>query len=284
MKKLSILSLVLTSLLIMPIYANGKTEVSQKPTIAVTIIPEETFVRKIAEDKVNIITIIPKGSSPENYEPTPKQRIEFENADIYFPIGVQSEINSIIDIVNTDKTKIVHLADEISTTYPPIFIGETRDPHVWLSPKRVLLMIDIIERELSLLDNKNASFYKENALNYKNEIKDAVIKVEEALKASKNKSFLVYHPAFNYFGDDFNLNMLALEKNGKDLSPKSMMEVINQAKKDGISNIFYQAEIAKDKSISISEELGGKAILLEPLSPNYVENLITMANTFKENF
>ncbi len=283
MKKISITLLLLSILLITPIYANGKQEESQKPTIAVTIIPQETFVKKIAEDKVNIITIIPKGSSPENYEPTPKQRIEFENSDIYFPIGVQSEENSILDIVNTEKTKVVNLAQEISSTYPPIYIGETRDPHIWLSPKRVLLMIDVIERELSALDSKNESFYKKNARNYKKEIEDAISQVEQALLTTKNKSFLVYHPAFNYFGEDFGLNMLALERNGKELTPKSMMEVINQAKSEGITNIFYQAEIARDKSISISEELGGDAILLEPLSPNYVDNLILMANTFKEN-
>lgn len=282
MNKSSIL-ILLSLLLISPIFANGTIEKEIKPTVAVTIIPQATFVEKVAKDKVEILTVIPKGSSPANYEPTPKQRVELENADLYFSIGVASEANSILDIINSDKTKTISLSDEVSEQYPPIYIGESRDPHIWLSPKRVLIMIDIIERELSQLDSSNAEFYKENAAAYKKEIEDAIFKIEESLQESNDKFFLVYHPAYNYFGEDFGLQMLALEKNGKELAPKSMIAVIDKAKSEGVKNIFYQAEIAKEKSISISQELGGEAVLLSPLSSNYIENLILMAKTFKEN-
>jgi len=280
MKKLT--SLILVLIFILPLFSNGQKE-KTKPIISVSIIPQATFVEKIAKNKVDIVTLIPKGASPENYEPTPKQRMNFEDSDIYFSIGVPSEKYNIIPMLN-DKTKAIYLANEISKTYPPLYIGLEKDPHIWLSPKRVLLMIDIIERELSIIDEENSSFYKENAKLYKAEINDAINKINDSLKSYKNKSFLVYHPAFNYFANDFNLNMISIEEEGKEITPKTLIETINKAKSLNIENIYYQGEIASEKSISISKELNGKAILLDPLSPNYVDNLILMANTFKENF
>ncbi|MGD1821715.1 MAG: metal ABC transporter solute-binding protein, Zn/Mn family [Pleomorphochaeta sp.] len=278
------LLLFLSLLFIYPLFSSGQTEEITKPTIAVSIIPQATFVEKIAKDKVDIVTLIPKGSSPENYEPTPKQRIEFENSDLYFSIGVLSEEFNILPMVNKENTKVIYLANEVEEVYPPIYIGQSRDPHIWLSPKRVLIMVDIIERELSLLDSENENFYKENAAAFKKEINAAIVEIEKSLETSQNKSFLVYHPAFSYFADDFNLNMLSIEEEGKEITPKSLIATINKAKELGITNLYYQAEIASEKSISISKELKGEAILLDPLSPNYVENLIIMANTFKENF
>jgi zinc transport system substrate-binding protein len=282
MKKI-IFILLFTVITIVPAYSNGQAEISEKPVVAVSIVPEATFVEKIAQDKVDIVTMIPKGSSPENYEPTPQQRIEFEDASLYFSIGVPSEEFSILPMVGKN-TKVIALADEVAKTYPSIYIGESRDPHIWLSPKRVLIMIDVISDELSKIDEANATFYKENASSYKAEIEQAIEDIEKSLVDVKGNSFLVYHPAFNYFAEDFNLNMISIEEEGKEITPKTLISIIDKAKEEGIKNIYYQAEIAAEQSIAFSKELGGQAILLDPLSPNYVDNLKIMANTLKDNF
>lgn len=281
MKKITLILTILT-LIISPIFAQGQKETNDKPVIAVSIVPEATFVEAVAKDKVEVVTLIPKGSSPENYEPTPQQRVEFEKADIYFSIGVQSEEYSILDMVNKN-TKIVDLSKEVEKTYPVLYLGDSRDPHIWLSPKRVLVMIDKISEELSALDEENATFYMENAEKYKTELNQAIDKINSTLSNVENRSFLVFHPAFNYFAEDFNLKMYSIEEEGKEVTPKSLKEIIDTAKKEGIKNIYYQAEIAAEQSIAYSKELGGEAILLDPLSPNYIENLEIMANTLKEN-
>jgi len=280
MKKITLLFLL--TLLVFPLFAKGQPESNEKLTVAVSIVPEATFVEAIAQGKVDIVTLIPKGSSPENYEPTPQQRMEFEKADIYFAIGVPSEEFSILDMVN-EKTKVIDLSKEVEKKYPPIYIGDSRDPHIWLSPKRVILMVDVIASELAKLDKVNSSFYLDNAQAYKVKLNQAIKKINSTLNNVKNKSFLVFHPAFNYFAQDFNLKMYSIEEEGKEVTPKSLIEIIDTAKKENIKNIYYQAEISAEQSIAFSKELGGEAILLDPLSPNYIENLEIMANTLKEN-
>ena len=68
----------------------GKSEKSQdneKPVIAVTIEPQRYFTEAIAGDKFDVISIVPKGSSPETYDPTPQQLVSLGDSKAYLRIG-----------------------------------------------------------------------------------------------------------------------------------------------------------------------------------------------------
>ncbi|QSX05857.1 zinc ABC transporter substrate-binding protein [Sedimentibacter sp. zth1] len=255
--------------------------IENKITVAVSLVPEKTFVEKICKDKVNIITIIPPGASPENYEPTPQQKAEFEDATIYFTIGVQTESNNILSNVS-DKTRVISLEDKVSNVYNDLKIGEERDPHIWMSPKRAIVMVNAIAEEIGKIDSKNKSFYDENALKYIQELEKLDKNISETLKNIKNRKFIVFHPAFNYLADDYNMDMYSLEEEGKEATPQHLQKMIDFAKKENIKVIFYQAEIDSSQSEAFAEEINGKTMMLEPLSPNYIENLESMANTMAE--
>src|SRR5699024_3155082 len=123
--------------------------------------------------------------SAETYAPTPRQLQEFSNASVYFSMGVPSEVANILPKAknfNADL-KIIDLADHVSKVYPDLEIapGE-RDPHIWLSPKRVKVMIDVITMELSSLDPENEDIYNENAGKYKEELDKVDANIKESLK------------------------------------------------------------------------------------------------------
>lgn len=253
--------------------------------IAVSIVPQETFVKAVGGDKINIITMIPPGKSPENFAPTPDIMEQFSDANLYFTIGVPTEVASIvpkIDDFNKD-VKIVDMAEEVSKVYDDInFESGGRDPHIWLSPKRAKVMIQIIARELSAIDPSNESYYQTNAENYIKELDKLDTDIKESLSSLKKKTFICYHPAFGYFADDYNLEMLAIENEGKEATIEDLQKIIDFAKDEEIKVVFYQAEIDSKQSKVIASEIDGKAEMVEPLSPEYINNLEKMAETFKK--
>lgn len=256
---------------------------NKKPTITVSIVPEKTFVKAVAGNLVNIVTMIPPGESPENFEPTPDLLQKFSNSKIYFSINVPTEINSIIPKINdfNKDVRIVNLADEVKKTYPEReFSPGNRDPHIWLSPKRSKVMINIIKTELCNLDPTNKDTYTKNAEKFIKEISSLDKEIKASLKHIKNKSIIVYHPAFGYFADDYDLEMIALEHEGKEANPKDMQKTVDFAKKKNIKTIFYQAEIDSKQAQTLADEIGGKAEGLAPLAPNYIENLKKISNSF----
>ncbi|MFA5659494.1 MAG: zinc ABC transporter substrate-binding protein [Oscillospiraceae bacterium] len=258
-----------------------KDDSSGKPVVAVSIVPQETFVKAVCGDKVEVITMIPPGSSPANYEPTPEQIENFSDCSVYFSIGVPTESANILP--NAGDLNVVSLAEKAAAVYPErTFEGGGRDPHIWLSPKRVKVMIDAIAAEMSEIDPDNKDFYNENAQAYIAQLDELDAEISAALEGVENKKFIVYHPAFGYLADDYGLEMFSLEEEGKEATPQHLEEMIDLAKDEDIKVIFYQAEVDSSQSKAYADEVGGKTMQLAPLSPDYIENFKNMANLMAE--
>ncbi len=252
-------------------------EDNEKLTVGVTIIPQKTFVNKVCGDLVDVVVMVPTGSSPETYEPKPKDMVKLDKSYIYFTIGVPTEETNIISGIPKD-TKIVHLEKACSEKYEDLtFSTGGRDPHIWLSPKRVIVMVETIRDEMSKIDPLNQEIYKQNAKAFIEELIVLDGKIKEALEESEVKEFIAFHPAFGYLADDYDLTMYALEEDGKEITTKHLMNMIDFAKENNIKIIFYQEEVDSSQALSFAEEINGEAIMLEPLSADYVDNLLNMA-------
>ena len=250
--------------------------------VGVTIVPQQTFVKKVAGDLVDVVTLVPTGSSPETFEPLPKDLVKLDSAALYFTIGVPTEGDNILGNINS-KTKIVHLEDVCSEIYDDIYFASGgRDPHIWLSPKRVIAMVEVIRDELIRVDSLHQDVYTENASIFIDELRKADAEIKEAIIQSGVKDFIAYHPAFGYFASDYNLKMHSLEQDGKEATIETFTKLVDEAKKLNIKVIFYQEEVDGSQAATFAEEINGKAIKLEPLSSNYIENLYQMAKVISE--
>lgn len=65
----------------------NKSNDSDKPIITVTIEPLRYFTEAIAGDNFTVVSMVPKGSSPETYDPTPQQLVGLAKSKAYFRIG-----------------------------------------------------------------------------------------------------------------------------------------------------------------------------------------------------
>lgn len=321
--KQNILSLVLLLLLIL-IFTSACSSSGSKEnegnstndtnlTIAVSVAPQKSIVEKITGDKANVITMIPQGYSPENFQPKPSGLEELSNADIYFTIDVPTESANILPSLNdlNSTIKLVDLFDAAADEYKVFSfdlyeefattntsnndsenIEETNheghdhdgvDPHIWLSPKRVKVMARLVLDEVILADSENKDFYTENYNNFIVELDELDIYIKDSLKDQNNKSFIIYHPSLGYYADDYNLNMIAIEENGKAATAKSLETVIEFSKANDIRVIFYQSEIDSSQVKVIASEVDGEVIEINPLSENIIENLYMMTDILKSN-
>ena len=272
--------------------------IGNRITVAVGIVPEATFVERVAGDHVNVVTLIPPGNSPANYQPTATKMQELSDASIYFAMQTPTEEANIMPKVydfNKDII-IVNLRDTVNKTYPyrtleghvhddneNIKVHEQwEDPHIWLSPKRAVVIVKTIADELSRLDEQNSEVYMENANKYIAELEELDGDISEITDGLLNKSFMIYHGAYGYFADDYGLEMISLESDGKPATASGMQNVIEQAKSQGITTVFFQTEFDDSQAKTVADEIGGTVLKAAPLSPDYIESLRSFANALKE--
>lgn len=255
---------------------------NKKMIIAVSIEPQRNFVESIAGDLFEVVTIIPPGYSPENYEPSPKEIQKINDAKIYFSIGVPTEKENILPNINSN-TKIVHLEEVVSDKYEDLQMSSGgRDPHIWLSPKRVIVMVEEITKQLSAISKEKEQVFIKNCNEYIQRLKKLDTNLKSTFDGLENKKIIVYHPAFGYLAEEYGIEMYSLEHDGKEATAEHLTQMIDLAKNENIKIIFYQQEIDSSQSQAFAEEIGGKSVMLSPLAYDYIENFELMCKTIKE--
>lgn len=244
--------------------------------IAVGIPPIRRFVEEVGGDKVETIVMIPPGYSPANYAPGPKKMTKLSDSDIYFSTGMPAEKTGILPKLKSFNKDLetVRLDQLVFQKYSVLrFSDGGKDPHIWLSPKRVKYMIDLIGEKFQKIDPENSSYYQKRAEDYLERLSDMDRYIEDRLQKLKRKQFLIYHPVLGYFADEYGLEMKVIEENGKEAAPKRLMEIIDFAKNNNIKAVFYQSTIDSRQTDVIADEIKAMTVEINPLAEDYIKNM-----------
>ena len=262
-----------------------------KPNIVVSILPEQTFVKKIAGDMVDVTVMVQPGSNPHAYEPKPSQMVALSKADIYFSIGVEFEDVWLGKFKSQNKKlRFVDISEHIKKMRMVAHHHEHEDdekhhhhhdgldPHTWTSPKNVAVMAHNIFDTLKQIDPQNHERYKANLQKFLKEIAATDAKIKEILNNVRpGTRFMVFHPAWGYFAKEYGLEEVAIEVEGKNPKPREIIMIIDEAKEEKVKVIFAQPEFSDKSAKVIAEEAGVRVEKISPLSADWSDNLIEMA-------
>jgi len=304
--KKTALLFVLGLFLIAGCQQNPVTQSQDKINVIVSILPQKAFVKAVGGDYVNVNELIPPGGSPATYESKPSDLANVENADIYFRIGhipfekshagKFSDLNPGMRVVDTSKNVELRIFGENEEhshkheeehgegemheegEYP-----EGVDPHVWLSPMEVKKQVDIIADALSESDADNAAEYRQNSEKFKKELDSLHSELVGKFKELKTNKLIVFHPTWGYFADEYGLEQIAIEQEGKEATAKQLQKLINDAKEEEIKMIFVQPQFNRNIAESVAEEIGAVVVSIDPLSEDYIANLRNVAETIAEH-
>lgn len=248
-----------------------------KLKVLVSILPQKYFVERIAGDKVNVIVLLPPGAFPVTFEPTPKTFTDIADAKIYFKVGHPKfalEVNWADKILEANKNlKTINLSD------PSDFSDKNLDPHIWVAPGTVKKQLAKLTEALSTEMPENKDFFNKNKEKFTSEIDELILQINEKLKTVKNKKFLVLHPAWGYFAQEFGLEQVAIEEHGHESGHHNIKEIVELAKKNDIKVVFSQIQYSGKEADTVAREIGGQVIKIDPLAENWLDNLKLVADT-----
>jgi zinc transport system substrate-binding protein len=154
------------------------------------------------------------------------------------------------------------------------------DPHIWLSPSLVKIQSETIYSALAALEPTNEGVFKANLDAFISDIDNLDASIRATLEQTEGQKFIVFHPAWGYFAQDYGLEMISVEVGGQEPSAQELAALIDQAKAENIKVIFAQPEFSQEDAKTIANEIGGEVILISSLNPDWLNNLNTVAETF----
>lgn len=271
---------------------SNKNNDDKKRVLTVTIEPQRFFLEKIAGDKFTINTLVPPGTSPETYEPSPSVMIELGKSQIYFRVGdlgfekvwaqKLAENNPDVKVVDCSRGISLIEGHEFCSHAPgedhAHDHGQAMDPHIWSSPKAMLAFTRNMYEALVESDPDNKAFYTANFEDLTETIHATDSVIARKLANIPSRSFIIYHPALGYFARDYNLTQLSIEFEGKNPSPSQMKNLLDVAKSDKVNTVFVQKGFDVKSAQVVAKELGTNVFEINPLSYEWNKELIKIAN------
>lgn len=264
--------------------------------VFVSIPPQASFVDRVGGERVSIEVLVRPGRSPATYEPTPRQMVALDSADIYFRIGVpfETRLTEKIRIDHGDLRIVdMHLGVQRADRSSEEHRGQREDapgrhseidPHVWLDPGLVRVMIEGVAAELTALRPEFASEFEANLTRFQAELDSLNRRIADLLKPYKGQAMYVFHPAYGHFAEAYGLRQVAVEVGGKEPNARQVAQLIDQARSDGAKVIFVQPEFSEKTARTVTDAIEGEVVPLDPLAEDYVSNLWHMAVTIAEAF
>jgi len=156
------------------------------------------------------------------------------------------------------------------------------DPHIWLSPSLVKKQVNIIADALSKIIPEKASLFQENLKSFTRKIDALDTDLRNTLKGKKGMRFMVFHPSWGYFADDYGLEQIAIESEGKEPKPAQLRKLIEHARKNDINVVFVQPQFSTKSATVVAREIGGEVIPVDPLAENWLTNMQVVADKLKQ--
>lgn len=311
MKKLIFLLAVFSLLLTACGGANVPAQDTGKLNVVATTSIVADVVTNVGGDAVNVQILIPVGTDPHSFDPTPQDIAKVADADIVFAngAGLEKFMQTLLESAGaTDK--IVEVSDGIELRE---FAGNDdhdheeaeeheegdhdhagSDPHTWVDPNNVMVWVENIEAALSEADSANAETYATNAAAYTAELEDvdAWIREQIATLPEGNRKIVTDHQLLGYYVEEYGLEMVgAIIPSYSSLSEPSAQELAaieDAIRETGVKAVFVGNTVNPTLAERVAEDTGvgliffytGSLSPADGAAPTYLAYLRYNTNAF----
>ena len=286
-KSLSVIALGLATL---------QAEAKFKVVTTFTVIQD--IAQNVAGDAATVESITKPGAEIHEYEPTPKDIVKAQSADLILWNGLNLERWFERFFQNIKDKPAVVVTEGITPL--SIYEGPYKDapnPHAWMSPSNALIYVENIKNAFVKYDPQNADTYQKNAAAYAEKIKQLDKPLREKLSQipAAQRWLVTSEGAFSYLAKDYDLKEgylwpINAEQQG---TPQQVRKLIDLVKKNHIPVVFSESTVSAKPAQQVAKESGAKyggVLYVDSLSaadgpvPTYIDLLNVTVSTIVKGF
>ncbi|CKG89994.1 metal ABC transporter substrate-binding protein [Haemophilus influenzae] len=273
-------------------------QANAKFKVVTTFTVIQDIAQNVAGNAATVESLTKPGAEIHEYEPTPKDIVKAQSADLILWNGLNLERWFERFFQNVKDKPAVVVTEGIQPL--SIYEGPYKDapnPHAWMSPSNALIYIENIKNALVKYDPQNAAVYEKNAADYAQKIKqlDEPLRAKLAQIPEEQRWLVTSEGAFSYLAKDYNLKEgylwpINAEQQG---SPQQVRKVIDLVRKNNIPVVFSESTISAKPAQQVAKESGtkyGGVLYVDSLSakegpvPTYIDLLNVTVSTIVKGF
>ena len=300
-------TILLASTLITTLSMSAHAEIN----VVASVKPLHSLVSSVMKGVGKPDLIVKGSASPHTYSLKPSQAKQLEDADLVFWMGHELESflekpleaiasnAKVVELIDTDELKRIKMREggafddhghDEHDEHDEHGHGEF-DVHVWLDPENAKVLVIEIKQSLIELDPSNAAQYQLNSDELMVRLDQLIDNVSVKLASEKEKGFVVFHDAYQYFEERFGLSAVGSITVSPEVMPgasriKELKEKINEL---NALCVFSEPQFEPKLVSTVIEGTNASTGVLDPLGASikdgpqlYFILINNMANSLKE--
>lgn len=273
------------------------------PAHAVTVLTSIKPIQMIATELTEGVTkpdvLLQNNASPHDYALRPSDVKKVAAADLVIWYG--HDLEPFLEKVVTDKGNTLTISQipdlslrEFGSEHAHDHDGHnhgTHDPHFWLGIETVQQVANAIAHKLAEIDPQHAVTYAENLNKFEVQLKATDAEIKQQLTPVKDKGYFVFHDAYGYFEERYDLNQMGHFTVSPDRKPgaKTLIHIRKTLGTGDVACVFSEPQFTPAVIESVMRGSDVKTGILDPLgseidvkSGSYFEFLQGMSNSFSQ--
>lgn len=253
---------------------------NDKPVVVTSFYPLFYFTSAIAGDTMNVISLVPPGVEPHDWEPTPQDVVAVQNSKLFIINGAGFEgwADKLIDAAGNDDRVVVTasgidlLSKRTATTDEKKGIEQENkegavDPHIWLDPANSQQIVLNIANALAIVQPINRELYLNNVNSLVQELTTLDNDFKQGLANCKKHELFTSHAAFGYLAERYGLIQVSLAGLSPDAepTPSRMADLIWLGKSHNATHIFFETLASPKLAEALAREIGAIPLVLNPI-------------------
>ncbi|MSO33417.1 MAG: zinc ABC transporter substrate-binding protein [Candidatus Nanopelagicaceae bacterium] len=265
--------------------SDKSSESSGVVKVVAAMYPLEFVAKAIGGDLISVENFTPPGVEPHDLELTPSQVVTLDDASLLLYIsGFQPAVEEAaqlsapansLDLLSVDGLDLLTATEDGHNDGAEPETGDdvhsdeemVNDPHVWLDPKRLVVIAKAVASKLSEIDPDNSASYETNLAVFVEELETLDQKFVAGLASCQRDLIVTSHAAFGYLADAYGLSQEALAglSPESEPTPKRLNEIGKEAKADGTTTIFFETLASPKVAQTLANDLNIEAAVLDPI-------------------
>ncbi|MFC1770028.1 metal ABC transporter solute-binding protein, Zn/Mn family [Nitrospirota bacterium] len=210
-----------------------------------------------------VITIMPSGVDPHEYEPTPRDIRDVYGAEVFIYQG-----GGLDPWAERIAPELIKRGVRVLSIMEIEGLETARgNPHVWLDPLNAVLEVREMARLLGELDPDNKAIYMNNATDYIEELHGLDARYISALETCELDTVVVSHDAYAVIALRYGFKTLPISGTSRDEEPslRKLARIVDTMNSSGIGYVLADAMESQRFAETVARETGAELLLLHPL-------------------
>jgi zinc transport system substrate-binding protein len=235
-----------------------------RPVVVATVYPLWELARQVAGDRAEVVSLVPPGVEPHDWEPSPRDVSLVQRATVFVHTGTGLDAWAGRLVAGLPgRTTVVDASRGLSL----LRLGAGVDPHVWLDPTLAHAQAQTIADALAQADPIGRAAYLERATALAARLAALDQAFAAGLRDCARREVVASHAAFAYLTRRYGLTQVPIMGVAPEAepSPADLAAIVQRARRLKVTHVFFEPLVSPRLAQTLAREIGATALPLDPI-------------------